>query len=96
MAAALLCGPLVYPWYLVWLAPFLVGIETFPLTIWTVSILTSYVAWQLVGVPWGVPAWALLVEYGAVLGAAAWLRRRGRLPSGAALSPAPAPSRGVP
>src|SRR5216684_8835071 len=28
MAAALLCAPLVYPWYLVWLTPFLVTPQT--------------------------------------------------------------------
>ena len=55
MAATLLAAPLVYPWYLVWLAPFLVMPQMLPLTIWTVSILSTYVAWRLVGVPWGVP-----------------------------------------
>jgi hypothetical protein len=37
MSATLLCAPLVYPWYLVWLAPFS-QIQTTPLTIWSVSI----------------------------------------------------------
>src|SRR5215472_12272291 len=92
MAAALLCAPLVYPWYLVWLAPFLVGPETMPLRIWTVSILSTYVVWQLVGVPWAMPVWALLVEYGALLGAALWWLRRGkRLRPGAELNSSPAP-----
>jgi hypothetical protein len=82
MAATLLGAPLVYPWYLVWLAPFLVAPQTMPLTIWTVSILGTYVVWQRVGVPWAVPAWALVVEYGALLGVALWVwRRRGRLTS---------------
>ncbi len=82
MAATLLGAPLVYPWYLVWLAPFLVTPQTMPLTIWTISILGTYVVWKLVGVPWAVPAWALVVEYGALLGAALWLwRRTGRLTS---------------
>ena len=92
MAAALLCAPLVYPWYLVWLAPFLVAQETMPLTIWTVSILSTYVVWQLGGGHWAVPRWALLVEYGALLGAALWLWRRNRLGRGAALSSSPATS----
>src|SRR5678816_2193901 len=39
LAAALVCAPLVYPWYLLWLAPFLVAPQTMPLAIWTVSIL---------------------------------------------------------
>ena len=76
MSATLLCAPLVYPWYLVWLAPFLVTVQTMPLTIWTVSILITYVVWQLTGMPWAVPVWALLVEYGALLGAGIWLWRR--------------------
>jgi alpha-1,6-mannosyltransferase len=86
MAAALLCAPLVYPWYLVWLAPFLVTQDALPLTIWTVSILCTYVVWQLAGAPWAVPAWALLFEYAALLGSALWLWRRNRLRRGAELS----------
>jgi hypothetical protein len=73
MAATLLCAPLVYPWYLLWLAPFLVTRRTMPLTIWTLSILVTYVAWRRVGVPWGVPTWALAAQYGAVLAAALWV-----------------------
>jgi hypothetical protein len=92
MAAALLCAPLVYPWYLVWLAPFLVAPQTMPLTIWTVSILSTYVVWVLVGVPWAVPVWALQVEYGALLGAAFWLWRRKRLLSRSEVNSSPAPS----
>jgi hypothetical protein len=93
MATALLCAPLIYPWYLVWLAPFLVTAELLPLAIWTVSILSTYVVWRLVGVAWAVPAWALLVEYGALLGAAVWLwRKKGaELKSSAAPPPAGAP-----
>jgi alpha-1,6-mannosyltransferase len=89
MAAALLCAPLVYPWYLVWLAPFLVAAETMPLAIWTVSILGTYRVWQLPDLPWAVPGWALLVEYGALLGAALCLWRRNRLGRGADLSSSP-------
>jgi alpha-1,6-mannosyltransferase len=76
MAATLLCAPLVYPWYLVWVAPFLVAPQTVPLTLWTVSILVTYVVWGLGGVPWAMPGWALGVEYGALLGAALWLWHR--------------------
>jgi hypothetical protein len=75
MAATLLCAPLVYPWYLLWIAPFLVTRKTLPLMIWTLSILITYVAWRRVGVPWGVPSWALAVQYGSVLLAALWVRR---------------------
>ena len=80
MAATLLCAPLVYPWYLVWLVPFLVAPQTVPLTLWTISVLGTYVAWQRVGVPWGVPVPVLLVEYGALLAATLWWWSRNRVP----------------
>ncbi|MFL5440621.1 MAG: glycosyltransferase 87 family protein, partial [Myxococcales bacterium] len=73
MAATLLCAPLVYPWYLVWLTPFVAGAAMMPIAIWTVSILITYVVWQLPAGQWAVPQWALLVEYGALLVAAWWL-----------------------
>ena len=75
--ATIICSPLVYPWYLVWLAPFLVAPRTLPLAIWTVSILGTYVAWQRPGVPWGVPTWVGVLEYGALLVATVWLWRTG-------------------
>jgi hypothetical protein len=91
MAAALLCAPMIYPWYLVWLAPFLVATETMPLAIWTVSILGTYVVWQLKAAAWAVPGWALLVEYGALIVAASWLWRGGRLRWPAEISSSSAP-----
>jgi hypothetical protein len=80
MAASLLCAPVVYPWYLVWLLPFLRSTSTLPLIIWTVSILPAYYVWHLreLGRPWIVPGWILLLEYGsvAVTVAIMLLRRR--------------------
>jgi hypothetical protein len=78
MAATLVCSPLVYPWYLVWLAPFLVAPTTLPLTLWTISIQSTYVVWCVApaGAPWVVPGWALLIEYGTLAAAAAWSWRR--------------------
>jgi hypothetical protein len=69
LATALLCSPLVYPWYLVWLAPFLFSPATLPLLVWTVSIDSVYVVWGIAarGARWAVPTWALAVEYGALL-----------------------------
>jgi alpha-1,6-mannosyltransferase len=79
MAASLLCAPVVYPWYLLWLLPFLRSTSTLPITIWTLSIITTYYVWHLrtLGRPWLVPDWILLLEYGSVAVAAAliaWLR----------------------
>jgi hypothetical protein len=82
MAASLACAPVVYPWYLLWLVPFLTSPSTLPLMIWTLSILPVFFVWYAytVGDPWQVPGWILLLEYG-LFGAAvavAWLRRRFR------------------
>jgi hypothetical protein len=68
MAATLLCAPVVYPWYLLWLLPFVRSASTVPLIIWTVSIIPTYHVWQLrtIGRPWVVPWWIVLLEYGSV------------------------------
>ncbi len=80
MAASLLCAPAVYPWYLIWLLPFLRSKSTVPLMVWTVAIIPTYVVWHLrdLGQPWLVPGWVMLLEYGsvAIAAAAVWLRRR--------------------
>jgi hypothetical protein len=81
MAATLLCAPAVFPWYLLWLLPFLTSASTLLITIWTVSIFATYVQWHLrtLGHPWGaLPGWVMLLEYGCVAVAAAilWLFRR--------------------
>jgi hypothetical protein len=72
MAASLFCAPVVYPWYLLWLLPFLRSASTMPLIIWTVSIIPIYVQWHLraLGRPWGsLPGWVMLLEYGCVAAA---------------------------
>ncbi len=68
MAASLLFAPVVYPWYLLWLLPFLRSASTVPIVIWTVSIIPTYYVWHLrtLGRPWLVPGWILLLEYGSV------------------------------
>lgn len=79
MAASLLCAPVVYPWYLLWLLPFLRSATTLPLMIWTVSIIPTYYVWHLrtLGRPWLVPGWIMLLEYGtvAIAGAIIWMSR---------------------
>jgi hypothetical protein len=73
MAASLLCAPVVYPWYLLWVLPFLRSIPTVPIMIWTLSIIPTYYVWHLrtVGRPWLVPGWIMMLEYGSVAVAAA-------------------------
>jgi hypothetical protein len=68
MAGSLLCAPVVYPWYMLWMLPFLRSLSTLPIIIWTVSIIPTYIVWHLrtLGLPWVVPGWVLLVEYGSV------------------------------
>lgn len=68
MAASLLCAPVVYPWYLLWMLPFLRSTSTLPVLVWTLSILPTYYVWHLrnVGQQWLVPEWIMLLEYGSV------------------------------
>jgi alpha-1,6-mannosyltransferase len=68
MAASLFFAPVVYPWYLLWLLPFLRSASTVPIVIWTVSIIPTYYVWHLrmIGRPWIVPGWMMLLEYGSV------------------------------
>jgi hypothetical protein len=80
MAASLLCAPAVFPWYLLWFLPFLTSASTLLIIVWTVSIIPTYVMWHFraLGRPWGsLPVWVMVVEYGcvAVAGAFLWLRR---------------------
>jgi alpha-1,6-mannosyltransferase len=73
MAASLLCAPVIYPWYLLWLLPFVRSASTVPVIIWTVSIIPTYYVWHLrtLGRAWLVPGWIMLLEYGAVATAGA-------------------------
>jgi hypothetical protein len=79
MAASLLCAPVVFPWYLLWLLPFLVSASTVLIILWTVSIIPTYVQWHLrtLGHPWGsLPGWVMRLEYGCVAIAAAIIALR--------------------
>jgi alpha-1,6-mannosyltransferase len=81
MAASLLCAPVVFPWYLLWLLPFLASAST-PLIIiivWTVSIIPVYIQWHsraLTSVWGSLPVWVMVVEYGYVAIAAAVIALR--------------------
>ena len=69
MAATLLCAPAVFPWYLLWLLPFLMSASTLLIIVWSASIIPVYIQWHLraLGHPWGPLAdWVMLVEYGCV------------------------------
>ena len=82
MAVTLLCAPSVFPWYLLWLLPFVTSASTLLIIIWTVSIIPVYVQWHLraLGRPWGaLPGWVMLLEYGCLAIAAAIIFMR-RIP----------------
>ena len=69
MAASLLWAPVVFPWYLLWLLPFLTSASTLLIVVWTVSIIPTYVMWHLrtLAGRWGaLPGWVMLLEYGCV------------------------------
>jgi alpha-1,6-mannosyltransferase len=79
MAVSLLCAPVVFPWYLLWLLPFLTSASTLLIILWTVSIVPTYVMWHLraLGRPWGsLPVWVMLLEYGCLAIAAAIIALR--------------------
>lgn len=82
MAASLLLMPAVYPWYLLWLTPYIGVLETLPMLVWTQTVLLTYMVWRYSaeGFGWRLPWWVLAVEFGSVAGAAVWLivRRAGR------------------
>jgi len=74
MAASLFFGPVVFPWYLLWLLPFLTSGTTSLIILWTISIIPTYVQWHLraLGRPWGaLPGWIMLLEYGCLAAAGA-------------------------
>jgi alpha-1,6-mannosyltransferase len=65
MAIALACAPVIYPWYLLYLTPFLFTLATWPLTVWTLSVMATYSVWQISrnGGRWIVPGAVLWIEY---------------------------------
>ena len=75
MAAVLLLMPAVYPWYLVWMTPFLTTRLTWPLVAWTLTSLTTYIVWssEAAGTGWVLPGWVVPLEYGLVAGVAVWV-----------------------
>jgi hypothetical protein len=71
MGIAVSCSPVIYPWYLLYLTPFLLTFSTLPLIVWTFSVLPIYHVWETVrlGGRWRVPGVLMVVEYSIVLGA---------------------------
>jgi len=83
MAALLLASPIVHPWYVTWLVPFLVWRRAPWALAWTGTVVLAYAvlpAWRAEGV-WHLPFWAFALEYAPVLALLAWWSV-GRRPSG--------------
>jgi hypothetical protein len=74
LATMLAFAPSVYPWYLVCLAPFLFAPCMLPIAVWTVASLATYFVLHVSATTgsWSLPAWVMIVEYGAVVGAFVW------------------------
>jgi hypothetical protein len=75
MGVALLLSPTVYPWYLLWLCPFLVVRATLPLLLWTQTSLLTYYVWRVWASSnvWRLPWWVLLLEFGVMAAACVWV-----------------------
>ena len=69
MAVSLAAAPVIYPWYLLYLTPFLLSRVTVPLAVWTMSVVPVYIVWHLArsGHRWRVPWWIMVIEFGVVL-----------------------------
>ena len=69
MAASLLVMPVVYPWYLLWVTPFLTTRAAWPLVAWTLGSLVTYLVWssEMAGTGWVLPGWVVPLEYGLVV-----------------------------
>ena len=80
LAAALLMMPAVYPWYLLWLTPFLTTRAGWPLVAWTLGSMLTYVVWgsELSGNGWVLPSWVVPLEYGLVAAVCLWVVWRTR------------------
>jgi hypothetical protein len=83
MAVALACAPVIYPWYLLYLTPFLFTAATLPLMAWTFTVIPVYLVWSIArnGGRWVAPTAVMSIEYAVpALVALRHLSRRVRSP----------------
>lgn len=70
-----LLSPNIFPWYAVWLVPFLAVAPSAPWIAFTGSVMFAYAFF--LQQPWAVPQWARVVEFAPLaVGALYWLVRR--------------------
>jgi alpha-1,6-mannosyltransferase len=74
MAVALACAPVIYPWYLLYLTPFLFTPATIPLAAWTFTVIPTYIVWHNArhGGRWVVPTAVMAVEFAVPVALAVW------------------------
>jgi hypothetical protein len=71
----LLLSPNIFPWYAVWLTPFLAFAPSVPWIAFTGTVVLAYAFF--LQQPWTVPAWARILEFAPLaLGALGWLAAR--------------------
>jgi hypothetical protein len=87
LGVAIFLSPTIYPWYLLWMCPFLTVRATLPLLVWTQTSLLTYYVWHVsaTGGGWTLPWWLTAIELGVPLAVWAWMIaariRVDRLPS---------------
>lgn len=71
----LLLSPNLFPWYVVWLVPFLAWSLSVPWIAFTGTVVLAYTFF--LQQPWAIPGWARAIEFAPLgLGAAWWLVAR--------------------
>ena len=85
MAVALAAAPVIYPWYLLYLTPFLFSVATLPIAVWTITVIPTYIVWELatLGARWVVPVALMGWEYAIPVGIAIYLAWRAYALAGA-------------
>jgi alpha-1,6-mannosyltransferase len=75
LGGLLLLSPNIFPWYLIWLVPFLAFTASLPWIAFTGTVVFAYAFF--LRQPWAVPAWARALEFAPlVLGGLCWLITR--------------------
>jgi alpha-1,6-mannosyltransferase len=99
MTIALAGAPVIYPWYLLSLTPFLFSVAAVPIAAWTITVIPTYIVWDLTtrGGRWVVPSAVMGWEYGIPIAIGmylAWRAYAGASVSRAGVTPNPVePSR---
>jgi hypothetical protein len=85
MAMALAAAPVIYPWYLLYLTPFLFSVATLPIAVWTITVIPTYIVWELAtrGARWIVPSLVMGWEYGIPIVLTIYVAWRGYRAEGA-------------